>query len=466
MKIKSIILSTLLLVLTSIKGMPCNSYSDSTKVMFFKGSWEELLNKSLKEKKPILIDFYTTWCGPCKYMNKEGFNDSTIATRLNKGFIAYKIDAEKGVGIKLAKLYNVHAYPTLVFANSKGEIAYRSIGYEGIALLDQAISIGLKSLDDPKPLAVWENEYSKNQSSRKFLKEFIAKKSELGLNCRKEITDYCKLFTYSELNDNSNINVLLMGVQSPNSLPFKIALNKLVSKDSISIIDRSKAILILEQAIINDYEDAIESKSVPKLNQHLLIHENFYKKIYKFSKGSIERQKLSKSMNFFLKIRNFKGYKPLAELYAGRLMEISDDSLKAGDEREYENIIKDFTTLPDSIKQGRIDNLPPRVRKIVSHFLTSDIQRIAEAFSEMSTSKNDNEKAIVWMRRAVSITQNTSYFHLLARLYYKSGNQKLAIESQEKAIGFAQQEDVDVQGLLIELDAMKAGKANFLKTAK
>ncbi|MBO0932607.1 thioredoxin domain-containing protein [Fibrella aquatilis] len=463
---KSIIITTLLLFLFLVKGISGCILSDSSRVKLFKGSWEHLINNATKTNKPILIDFYTSWCGPCKYMDKEAFNDSAIATRLNNTFIIYKLDAEKGIGIKLAKLYNVHAYPTLVFANPKGGIAYRSIGYEGVARLNEAISIGLKSLDDPKPLAVWENEYSKNRYSRKFLKEFISKKSELGLNCRKEITDYCKLFTYPELTDNSNVSTLLMGVQSPNELPFKIIFNKLISKDSTSIIDKPKAISILEQAIINDYDDAIESKSVVKLHHHLSIHENFYKKIYKFSTLMIESQKTTKSMNFYLKTRNFKGYKPLAELYAGKLMKISDDSLKIGDEREYKNILKYFSTFPDSIKLYKINNLSSRARRISSNFLTSDLQEVSQSFSEMSTSKNDYEKAIVWMQRSVSITQNSGCFHLLAGLYYKNGNKKLAIESQEKAIDFAQQEDVDVQDLLIELDAMKAGKANFLKTAK
>ena len=35
-------------------------------VQFFEGSFRQALAKAKKEKKLIMFDAYTSWCGPCK----------------------------------------------------------------------------------------------------------------------------------------------------------------------------------------------------------------------------------------------------------------------------------------------------------------------------------------------------------------------------------------------------------------
>ncbi|MEO8861358.1 MAG: thioredoxin family protein, partial [Ginsengibacter sp.] len=33
---------------------------------FFEGTWKEAVQKARDENKPIFLDIYATWCGPCK----------------------------------------------------------------------------------------------------------------------------------------------------------------------------------------------------------------------------------------------------------------------------------------------------------------------------------------------------------------------------------------------------------------
>jgi len=57
-------------------------------------SFEEAVKKTKKEPRPILVDVYTQWCGPCKMMTKNTFNHPQIAEYLNKNFYNVKFDAE------------------------------------------------------------------------------------------------------------------------------------------------------------------------------------------------------------------------------------------------------------------------------------------------------------------------------------------------------------------------------------
>jgi len=50
------------------------------------------LNK--KEPRKIMVDVYTTWCGPCKMMVKYTFNDKLISDYINKYYYAVKFNAE------------------------------------------------------------------------------------------------------------------------------------------------------------------------------------------------------------------------------------------------------------------------------------------------------------------------------------------------------------------------------------
>ena len=45
-------------------------------------------------KKMFFIDFSTSWCGWCKRMDKETFNDPVVSAILNKYYIPVKFDAE------------------------------------------------------------------------------------------------------------------------------------------------------------------------------------------------------------------------------------------------------------------------------------------------------------------------------------------------------------------------------------
>jgi thiol:disulfide interchange protein len=89
---------------------------------------EDIMADAVLKDRIVFLDFYTTWCGPCKWMDNNVFNQSEVAAKLNQNFINYKVDAEDFEGVNTALKYNVAAYPTYIFLTPEGKIIHRLEG--------------------------------------------------------------------------------------------------------------------------------------------------------------------------------------------------------------------------------------------------------------------------------------------------------------------------------------------------
>lgn len=89
---------------------------------------------TIMSSKPMVIDFFATWCGPCKQL-------SPILDELenkHKGDVIFKrIDVDKEP--ELAQEFGVEAIPMLLFITPKGE--YQSImGYQEAPIIEAKIA--------------------------------------------------------------------------------------------------------------------------------------------------------------------------------------------------------------------------------------------------------------------------------------------------------------------------------------
>lgn len=91
-------------------------------------TFDEAKAAAKAEGKLVFVDFYTEWCGPCKKMASAVFPQPKVGEMMNAKFVSIKIDAEKGEGVKLAKQYNVTAYPTFIIADTEGKEMGRVLG--------------------------------------------------------------------------------------------------------------------------------------------------------------------------------------------------------------------------------------------------------------------------------------------------------------------------------------------------
>jgi len=86
-----------------------------------------------KEKKHVVIDFYTSWCHWCKVMDRETFSDPKVKSYLADNFVTIRINAdsrnerliyrgEEYTPITLTRSFGVRGFPSLAYLDREGEL--------------------------------------------------------------------------------------------------------------------------------------------------------------------------------------------------------------------------------------------------------------------------------------------------------------------------------------------------------
>ncbi|MBQ0787567.1 MAG: thioredoxin fold domain-containing protein [Oceanihabitans sp.] len=146
-------------------------------------TFEEALELQKKNPKKILMDMYTEWCGPCKMLDKNTFQNKEVAAYVNKNFYAVKFNAEgnavanykgkeytnpsydpakakrRNSAHQLARFFQVNAYPTIVYLDEKAELIAPIKGYQTPVQIE--LYLKMFANDDYKELSTQDafNEY-------------------------------------------------------------------------------------------------------------------------------------------------------------------------------------------------------------------------------------------------------------------------------------------------------------------
>ncbi len=201
-------------------------------VSFKKINLAEALFLAKKENKKILIDFYTDWCGPCKWMDKNVFTDDSLAATVAKSFIPVKADGEDK-NLDINKQFKISAFPTFLFLNQKGEILYKFVGKRTKEAFTEEL---LHALNPELQICTFQNKYNAGKRDSAFLFKYgnLLKKQHMPV--RKISAEYLEMIGEENWAKTENINFLLSTQKLYDSPYFKYIVNN--KSDLEEIVDK------------------------------------------------------------------------------------------------------------------------------------------------------------------------------------------------------------------------------------
>ena len=428
-----------------------SSYGSVNKGIEFKeGSWSEIMNEAKKQNKLIFIDIYTTWCGPCKMMSAKVFTVNIIGEKFNESFVNFKIDAEKGEGIELAKKYAIAAYPTYLFVNGNGDLVYRAMGAmpaeKFIVEADKALLAGktFKSSDE------LEKEFKAGKRDPEFLYEYMKRISLNGGENVALLDEYLKAIPASQYKTEKVLALIAENIGTIESKAFIILRDALDRYLNMTVSQQKYVLNGLSKAKRNTFKKAVDSRDKALLER--LIDSV---RATSYSEVGFEAEEKQFRLEYAKITRDGENFKKIATKETAKLMARTLEDLVAENQLKIMNFKQGARekNLDESTLQYKmiLDNLTVNAQKLTSF----QLNEYAWGYVQMIKNEKDLEEAIKWSERAIELIESPTNLDTYAILLSKLGRKKEAIKAEKKAIKLAKKEGEDTKYLQQTLKDLK-----------
>ncbi|WP_162426930.1 thioredoxin family protein [Pontibacter pudoricolor] len=376
-----------------------SAWAQTKEINFRKGTVAEIMAQAKTEKKPIFIDAYTTWCGPCKWMDKNVFVNDAVADYFNTNFVNYKLDMEKGEGIEMAKKYEVQAYPSFLFLAADGSVMHRTVGARPAEMFMDVATI---AKDPAKNFASYQKKFDGGERSADFMMGYLKVLNEAALDAGKVAEAYFATQKSDQLLERGNWKLIYENINTVESPTFK----------------------------------------------HLVKNREAFAK--KYTADSVNN-----------KILSVYGMALNRAAYEGKDAEFT--KLKTNLTKLNLKDAERSLLFADAVYYERKQDLPKYHAaniKLYDTYFSSDANRlnsIAWKYYETIDDKAMLQKAEEWARKSVSIAPGYANLDTHAALLYKLGQKQKALEAANKAIAAGKKNGDDVTGteqLLAEIKKM------------
>lgn len=421
-------------------------------IQFENSDWKSTVAKAKAANKLIYMDIYTTWCGPCKMMDRNIFPNEEVGKVHNKQFVNFKIDAEKGEGLSLAKKYKVEGYPTNLYIDPKDEsVVYRVMGYTEIAEFLKRAETAQAEYADPMKWEDYQEAFRKGQKDVAFLGKYLEKAKRLDKPNDDALNVYFREHYHTSDFSKENLEQIMAHTYTldnevyPFLLRNQAAVNKAYAGQPDVFLNWAKG---LSYATL---KKAIDTRNEQLLNK---IIDN----------EALDKEQDIKSTTFWYKKEYFKKTGEEAQLF--KTMEAEADwicnksaaDFEQEDNAALEGIKKQLAwqlkemDIPESEQEQKINE----TIQANSSYAKSVSFRAALALNESAwyvvSHQSDNKalvgRALVWSQKSLDMTKGTPSWATLADTYahllYFDGKKEEAMAMEAEAIKqLAEGEDSD-----------------------
>lgn len=178
--------------------------SQSKKMLLRKITIAQAKAAARQEHKLIFIAVGTSWCGPCKNMEKMVFTNDSVADYYNTNFVCMKLDLEKGEGIALGERFEIRSVPTYLFLDSTEQLVYKM---KSAMSAGEFLACGKTANNPEKNLTYYQHHFSEKKDNLRFLEEYLDILMVAGMTSEEAVKAYFSL-QKDDLISEKNWNIL------------------------------------------------------------------------------------------------------------------------------------------------------------------------------------------------------------------------------------------------------------------
>jgi thioredoxin-related protein len=437
-------------------------------------SWEQVKQKAKTENKYIFIDAYTTWCGPCKMMDKYVYSNDTVGDFFNEHFIAVKAQMDvtdkdeqmikdwydDAASIKAE--YMIEAYPSLLFLSPDGKIVQKEQGYSPaenlVAIAQEALTPG-KTYNDPyteyKRLVKEYKEGTKRYESMAYMIRTAMKLNDMNLV--KELAREHKAYYLADSNEAARYSKENIELWASYSLTSNSRLFQLFKKNG-SIIDKVMgepgfAINVIDKTIQTEVVDSFfrmqKGETTTTTGKKVRNSEVMFMRLPIWKDGHIEPDYVEADWKKLNSMINKKFSQSDAErnVLTARIRWY----------QQHQNM-----QAASKVKLMKLEKYPPNNVSTQANYINNGIGWQTFLYA---TDKSLLEKAAKWMAKVVETAPtNDVFLDTYANLLYKTGRTEEAIQWEEKALAVVNPANEELKETYRNVIAqMKKGEPTYLK---
>lgn len=453
-------------------------------------SWEGVKAKSKAENKYIFLDAYTTWCVPCKQMEKNIYPNDTIGKLMNDRFISVMVQMDSTGrdnervrswyrdAKEIAKKYPIPGYPSFLFFNPEGTLIYKGLGYKDVVEFSNLVSDAL----DPKNMVLYSRleAYQKGEKNYDELQELaLFVKNTLGNDSLARIigSDYIKSLNQKQRLDKDKI-LFIRDVAGNRALA-----NTLAKEYKTAYLDR-----LSEEELLNKEN----LRFIDQFNDLITSSDNIFKLSYSNPgkvdsatnfNGAAEHYVHSTINREELRPKLFKDDKPvfkkpewseLSKLIKNKYPGVNVNDLILNYQIAYYNKLKDWPKWAKYQNQFIIESANKSPLTETDAFWKLNLP--AWNIFLVSNDRKVLNTALKWSDLSIKLGEknpNVQCLDTRANLLYKLGRVKEAIRQQEETVRIIKSrlgvEGYDIQQLTQSAkkyqaiaDKMKRGEPTYL----